>query len=60
VGVGLGTIATGVMENEPILKPDELRADLRWAERAGAEKATIFRLGGVDEAYLDVLEEFAD
>jgi hypothetical protein len=60
VGLGLGTIATGVMEDEPILSAESLRADLRHAERMGVEKVTIFRLGGLDERYLDVLAAFAD
>lgn len=58
--VGLGTIASGVFEDEPILSPAELERDLDRLASAGAEEVVVFRLGGLDEAYLDVIEQFVD
>jgi hypothetical protein len=60
VGLGLGTIATGVMGDEPILSPDELREDLQTAEDMGVSTVTIFRLGGLDEKYVSVLRQFSE
>lgn len=58
--VGLGTIASGVFEDEPILSPAELERDMDRLAAAGTEAVVVFRLGGLDEAYLDVIEQFAD
>lgn len=60
VAVGLGTIATGVFEDESILPPDALARDLQRMADAGAEEVIVFRLGGLDEDYLDVIESFVD
>lgn len=58
--VGLGTIATGVFGNEPILSPDELAQDLALSRDYGVTDAVIFRLGGLTPAYLDVIRQFQD
>lgn len=60
VAVGLGTIATGEFEDEPILSPAGLTADLEQMAAAGASEVVVFRLGGLDDDYLAVLERFAD
>lgn len=60
VVVGLGTIATGAFEDEPILPPADLERDLARMAEAGADEVIIFRLGGLDEDYLDVIEPFVD
>ncbi|MGE0713107.1 MAG: hypothetical protein AB7N76_35310 [Planctomycetota bacterium] len=58
VGVGLGTIARGALQREPILPPAQLAEDLSFFAAAGAATATIFRLGGLDDAYLERLRPF--
>jgi len=58
-GVGLGTIARGILGTEPILTPGELERDLRFLERVGVGRAVIFRLGGLDEEYSKILRRYA-
>jgi hypothetical protein len=52
VGFGLGTIAIGILENEPILLSQQLKEDLEWANATGAEEVFIYRLGGLNGEYL--------
>lgn len=56
VGFGLGTIATGVLGNEPILSPEDLAEDLKWARETGVDEIFIFRLGGLNKEVLAVLD----
>ncbi|MFW6378785.1 MAG: hypothetical protein ACOCZV_02070, partial [Nanoarchaeota archaeon] len=56
--VGLGTTATGEMGNEPKLSAKSLARDLRFSKKAGIKEVFIFRLGGHDDKYQDVIEEF--
>lgn len=58
VGFGLGTIAVGVLGNEPILKPQDLKADIAWAKECGVDEIFIFRLGGINSDYKLIFEEF--
>jgi hypothetical protein len=51
IELGLGTIATGVLENEPILSPLNLTRDVQIAKDLGIETVTIFRLGGLTKEY---------
>lgn len=60
VAVGLGTIASGVLGDESILTPEGLEQDLQRMVDADIEAVSIFRLGGLDEEYVDVLGQFAD
>ncbi len=55
--VGLGTIATGVLGNEPKLSPKQLERDLRIAKESGVGEAVIFRLGGLNKSYVKVIEK---
>lgn len=59
MAVGLGTIATGMEGDEPILPPEGLERDLKFLKEIGVQHAVIFRLGGIDEEYLQVLEQFS-
>jgi hypothetical protein len=52
VGFGLGTIAIGVLENEPILSSQHLKEDLEWAQSTGVNEVFIYRLGGMNSEYL--------
>jgi len=54
---GLGTIATGVLENEPILSEEQLRSDLRLAREAGVKEVVVFRLGGLNELFVKVFSK---
>lgn len=57
VGFGLGTIAIGVLGNEPILSPEDLSKDLQWAKESGVEEVFIFRLGGLNESYISAIKQ---
>lgn len=56
--IGLGTIAVGVLENEPILSPKNLARDLAFMNDNHFETVTIFRLGGLNEEYLNSIRPF--
>ena len=58
--VALGTIAKGAFGNEPILPPEGLRKDLAALRDLAVEEVALFRLGGLDEAYIKVLNEHFD
>jgi hypothetical protein len=53
--VGLGVIAKGVFD-EPILSPDELDADFKFLKEKGINNIAIYRLGGLNQEYLRVIE----
>ena len=55
--VALGTIARGVFGNEPILPPRDLAKDLSDLRQLEVDDIALFRLGGLDEPYVDVLNE---
>ena len=56
--VGLGTIATGVFGNERVIPPEELQRELLRCELAQVQEVVIFRLGGLNEDYLRVMDPF--
>jgi hypothetical protein len=56
--VSFGTIATGITGKETILKPEELERDLRIAREMGVEEVIIFRLAGLNEEYIKVIDRF--
>ncbi|MEK6863590.1 MAG: hypothetical protein AABW53_02740 [Nanoarchaeota archaeon] len=57
--VGYGTIAIGVGGNEPMLSPQQLETDLWIAQEAGVKEVVLFRLGGLNNKYIKVLEKFS-
>jgi hypothetical protein len=57
--VGLGTIATGILGDERILSPTNLKRDLKEMEEIGVGNVVIFRLGGLSKKYLDVITPHA-
>ena len=59
VGLGLGVTATGVLGNEPLLTVRQLEDDLDWAEQSGVREVCIFRLGGLNEAFVSVMHKYA-
>ena len=56
--VGLGTIAVGIGGDEPLLSPQQLKSDLELAEKTGINEVIIFRFGGLNKEYVQVLHEF--
>ncbi len=56
--ISLGTIATGILGNEPILSPKNLEKDLEFVKRAGFDKVIIFRLGGLNKEYMKIINKF--
>lgn len=58
LSIGLGTIATGALGNEPLLSPSSLDDDLGFLEQNGVEEGVIFRLGGLNSDYLKVIEKY--
>ncbi|MGQ9617061.1 MAG: hypothetical protein ACUVWJ_11760 [Spirochaetota bacterium] len=58
LSVGLGTIATGALGDEPLLPPSALGEDLRFLENNGIEESVIFRLGGLNRDYLKVIKKY--
>jgi len=56
--VSLGTIAIGIFGNEPILPPAGLERDLEFVKSAGFSRVIVFRLGGLDEEYMKVVNKF--
>lgn len=55
--VALGTIATGINGDEPILKPEELERDLKILKKNGISEVVVFRLGGLDKGYVNVIKK---
>ncbi len=58
--VALGTIATGISGRERILAPEELARDLKIAKELGVQEVVVFRLGGWEKRYAEVIENCAD
>jgi hypothetical protein len=54
----LGTIAFGINGNEPILTPEELERDLNIVKNSGVSEVVIFRLGGLNNNYLNVIRKY--
>ncbi len=55
--VGLGTIAKGVPAFGPLLTPAKLDRDLAFCRRIGVGTAVIYRLGGLNGEYLQVIRK---
>jgi len=56
--VGLGTIAVGILGNEPILSSKNLDKDLNFLRENNIKTAVIFRLGGLNKEYLNVINKY--
>ena len=53
-----GTIANGIQRNEPILSLKQLKKDLELADSAGIKEVIIYRLGGLNRSYANLLKQF--
>ena len=60
IAIGLGTIATGALGNEPILSLHELRSDLEFCSELKCKRVVVFRLGGLNEEYVSVISSFSN
>jgi len=56
--IALGTISKGIKGNEPLLSTEQLEKDLTLAKQAGIKEVILFRLGGLNREYLEVVECF--
>jgi len=56
--ISLGTIAKGILGNEPILSSENIKRDLKFVKKSGFNKVVIFRLGGLNKDYIHVLNKF--
>jgi hypothetical protein len=58
VWIALGTIATGILGNEPILSPKNLEKDLIEMKKLGIKNIVIFRLAGLNKEYLKIIKKY--
>ncbi len=58
--IGLGTIASGILRNEPILTPEGLDKDLEFCKEIGVKNIVIFRLGGLDKNYMKIILKYVE
>ncbi len=56
--IGLGTLAKGILGNEPLLSSENLEKDLNFFRRTGFNRVIIFRLGGLNKEYIEVIKRF--
>ncbi len=58
--ISLGTIAKGILGNEPILKSKNLKNDLEFIKKLGFKKIIIFRVGGLNKKYINIINQFTN
>ena len=56
--VGLGVTATGILGDEPIITPTNLKRDLKEMKKIGVNEVVIFRLGGMNKKYASVIKKY--
>ncbi len=56
--VSYGTIAKGINSNEPILDYSQLEEDLKIAQQIGIKEIIIFRLGGLNQKYIKIINKY--
>ncbi|MBI5391960.1 hypothetical protein HZB00_03070 [Candidatus Woesearchaeota archaeon] len=52
---GLGLLAPGVGEHEKMIHVEQLQRDLTLCKKAGVKEVILFRLGGLNKEYLDII-----
>lgn len=57
--MGLGVLTTGINQDEPVMSKERLERDLRIAKESGLNEVILFRLGGLNEEYLGIIEKYA-
>ncbi len=58
MNLGLGTIAKGILGNEPKLTPKKLEQDLKFCKDCGITEVTIFGLEGLNSEYLKIINKY--
>ena len=58
--VALGTIATGIKGDEPVLSAEQLKKDLEIVKNSGVKESIIFRLGGMNKNYSKCISEVVE
>lgn len=58
IEAAVGAIGTGIGGNEPLLTPLRLKEEIASLNENGFKTATIFRLGGLNEKYLEIIKNF--
>lgn len=56
--LAFGTLTHGIKGNEPVMDPKILERDLRIAQELTIEEIIIFRLGGMNKGYQNVINKF--
>jgi len=56
--VGVGIIAHGKNPNETVISPCILDDDIGFLYRNGIKTACVFRLGGLNESYINVIKKY--
>ncbi len=56
--LGLGTIATGVFGDESIISILSLKNDIDFMKINNIETGIVFRLGGLNEDYIKLLNKY--
>ncbi|MGM5481638.1 MAG: hypothetical protein ACQESE_04485, partial [Nanobdellota archaeon] len=55
--LGIGTTAIGEMGNEPKISYEDFQRDLQFSKRLGIKDVFVFRLGGHDKKYQEIIEQ---
>ena len=58
--VGLGVLTYGISGNEKVISYELLERDLEICKRNNVSEVVIFRLGGLNKEYLDIIKKFLD
>lgn len=56
--VALGLIAGGVEGEAPLISKEDLLKELQFVEKSGIKEVVIYRLGGLNKEYLNVISKF--
>ncbi|MAG52562.1 MAG: hypothetical protein CMH62_01215 [Nanoarchaeota archaeon] len=56
--IGIGCTAIGILGDEPLITKEEFERDLKFAKENGMKKVAIFRLGGLDKEFVDILKNY--
>jgi len=59
--IALGILAAGITGNESqkyVISPEILNSDLSFLAESGVKTAVIYRLGGLNESYLNIIKKY--
>ena len=56
--IGLGTLTHGIRGDEPAISPEILERDLELCKELGIKEIILFRLGGMNKEYQEIIEKF--